>query len=494
MQPDYGAMHGFDHVHFWVGNAKQAGEFWRRRRRGHTIARGIPRHDCDNHAQKVLRNMLVSAITCAPIRSRYFPARSLRPRPRAARIRFAPQPPPSSSSVPSPAPCLHPYPPNPLPRTASFYTTRLGFTPFAYRGLETGSRSVVSHVVRQNRIFFVFSSALNPTPTELLGDEMGSHLARHGDGVKDVAFTVQDCRAIYASAVSRGAKSISEPQELTDENGTVVMATVQTYGHTVHTFVERKNYTGPFLPGYRAVTSTDPLLNVTPPIGLDFVDHVVGNMPDKGMEPTVQWYEKILQFHRFWTVDDKQIHTEYSSLRSIVVADYDEVVKMPINEPADGKRKSQIQEYVEYYSGAGVQHIALCTRDIITAITHLRARGVDFLRVPDTYYEALRVRLSAAPIKVREDLDVLQRLNILVDLDDKGYLLQLFTAPTQDRPTLFLEVIQREGCSGFGAGNFKSLFEAIERAQAERGNLTETGPKSTAAAATNTGAGGGGGS
>lgn len=278
----------------------------------------------------------------------------------------------------------------------------MGFQAVAYRGLETGSREVVSHVVRQNDIVFVFSSALNPTKTEDLGDDMGAHLVKHGDAVKDVAFAVSDCHAIFNSAVSRGAKVVREPTELSDDNGSVIVATVQTYGDTVHTFVQRNNYNGPFLPGFRAVEGeNDPLLKFTPPIGLQHVDHVVGNMPDQGMEPSVQWYEKILQFHRFWSVDDKQIHTEYSSLRSIVVADFDEVVKMPINEPAAGKRKSQIQEYVEYYGGAGVQHIALLTKDIIHAITYLRARGLRFLRVPDTYYQDLRLRLEKSPIKVR---------------------------------------------------------------------------------------------
>jgi len=251
---------------------------------------------------------------------------------------------------------------------------------------------------------------------------------------------------------------------------------VRTYGDTLHTFVERKAYSGPFLPGFRPVTAVDPLASITPPIGLEVVDHVVGNMPDKGMMPTVEWYEKVLQFHRFWSVDDSQIHTAYSSLRSTVMADYDEVVKMPINEPAKGLKKSQIQEFVDYYGGSGVQHIALSTRNILHAITQLRARGVSFLRVPDSYYEALRVRLAAAPFKVKEDLEELRKLNILVDFDDRGYLLQLFTAPVQDRPTVFLEIIQREGCSGFGAGNFKSLFESIEREQAARGNLTAEEP------------------
>lgn len=356
-------------------------------------------------------------------------------------------------------------------QAAGWYTARFGFTPVAYRGLETGSRNIVSHVVRMGRIFFVFSSPLNPTETYDFGDAMNAHLAKHGDGVKDIAFSVENCRAIFDSAVKRGAEIVSEPKEYTDDNGTVVMGTVKTYGDTVHTFVERRDYRGAFLPGYRPVVSADPMLSITPPIGLEMVDHVVGNMPDKVMEPTASWYERVLQFHRFWSVDDKQIHTEYSALRSIVVADYDEVVKMPINEPAVGLRKSQIQEYVDYYGGSGVQHVALLTKNIIHAITYLRARGVEFLRVPDTYYDALKLRLASASMKVHEDIEELKKLNILVDFDDKGYLLQLFTAPLQDRPTCFLEVIQREGCNGFGAGNFKSLFESIEREQAARGNL-----------------------
>lgn len=300
---------------------------------------------------------------------------------------------------------------------------------------------------------------------------MGRHLVKHGDAVKVVAFSVEDCRRIFAAAVERGAEVISEPVEETDEHGSVVMATIKTYGDTLHTFVERGAYSGPFLPGFKAIDVADPMTTITPPIALDFIDHVVGNMPDAGMLPTVEWYEKVLQFHRFWSVDDSQIHTEYSSLRSVVMADPSEKVKMPINEPAAGKRKSQIQEYVDYYGGQGVQHIALNTRNIINAITHLRARGVRFLRVPDSYYELLKVRLEKSGITVAEDLEELQRLNILVDFDDSGYLLQLFTSPLMDRPTVFLEIIQREGNSGFGAGNFKSLFESIEREQAARGNL-----------------------
>jgi 4-hydroxyphenylpyruvate dioxygenase len=298
----------------------------------------------------------------------------------------------------------------------------------------------------------VFSSALNPEPTVELGGEFGAHLAKHGDGVKDIAFAVDDVRAIFDEAVKRGGEVVRDVTEETDEHGTVVFATVKTYGDTVHTFINRSGYTvrpsvlwhcvlcasrrrvcaavglqGAFVPGYRRVDVFEPFATFTPPVGLDFVDHVVGNMPDLGMLPTVEWYERVLQvcatrkccaaqplqrvtascgalwqFHRFWSVDDSQIHTEYSALRSIVMADPAEVVKMPINEPAMGKRaKSQIQEYVEYYGGAGVQHIALNTRDIITAISHLRARGAEFLRVPDTYYDALRARLAVVRVHAR---------------------------------------------------------------------------------------------
>lgn len=327
-------------------------------------------------------------------------------------------------------------------------------------------------MVQQGTIRFVFSSSLVPEGTTELGQDMGHHLRVHGDGVKDVAFAVSDVASIFEEAVKRGAEVIRPLTTESDEFGSAVFATVKTYGDTVHTFVQRTAYTGAFLPGYRAVTATDPFESFTPPVGLQLVDHVVGNMPDLGMIPTVEWYERVLQFHRFWSVDDSQIHTEFSALRSVVMASPAEGIKMPINEPAMGKKKkSQIQEYVEYYGGSGVQHIALKTPDIITAITLLRARGVDFLRVPDTYYTALRERLGTSPITVREDLTRLQELNILVDFDDTGYLLQLFTKPLMDRPTVFIEIIQREGNTGFGAGNFKSLFESIEREQELRGNL-----------------------
>lgn len=353
-------------------------------------------------------------------------------------------------------------------QAASYYNTRFGFETIGYAGLETGSREVVSHVVKQQEIVFVFQSALNP------GDRaMGEHLIQHGDGVKDVAFLVEDARGIFAKAVERGAKPVREPYELTDENGTIVLATVQTYGDTTHTFVDRTKHKGcpHFLPGFRKPAFEDPLLATLPKTQLEWVDHCVGNQPDRAMIPVAEWYEKILQFHRFWSVDDSQMHTEYSALRSIVVADYDEKVKMPINEPAPGKKKSQIQEYVEYYGGAGIQHIALRTEDIITSVSALTARGVEFLSVPSTYYENLRIRLASSKVKVAESLDILEKLKILIDFDENGYLLQIFTKPLEDRPTVFIEIIQRRNHSGFGAGNFKSLFEAIEAEQGRRGNL-----------------------
>ncbi|RXG52593.1 4-hydroxyphenylpyruvate dioxygenase [Armadillidium vulgare] len=352
-------------------------------------------------------------------------------------------------------------------QAASYYVTRLGFEPFGYRGLETGSREVCSHAVKQNRIIFVFESALNPG-----NHEMGDHLVTHGDGVKDVAFAVEDLDGIMQMAKKRGAVIVKDIWEEKDEDGVVRFGRVQTYGDTTHTFVERGNYKGSFLPGFKEpIQAPDPLIHVLPKPGLEFIDHIVGNQPDLEMEDVAKWYEKHLMFHRFWSVDDSQIHTEYSSLRSIVVTNFEETIKMPINEPAPGKRKSQIQEYVDYYGGAGVQHIALNSNDIISSIKKLRERGMEFLTVPDTYYEQLREKLKKSPVKIQEDLSVLQQLKILVDYDDNGYLLQIFTKNMQDRPTLFLEVIQRHNHNGFGAGNFKALFEAIEIDQDRRGNL-----------------------
>ncbi|KAJ3136984.1 hypothetical protein HK100_001159 [Physocladia obscura] len=339
-----------------------------------------------------------------------------------------------------------------------------GFEPLGYKGLETGDREIVSHAVKQNDIYFIFQSPLNPNNKKF--DEF---LGNHGDAVKDVAFTVDDCRGIWKKAVDRGAKNIREPFEVTDKNGTVIMATVATYGNVEHTFVERKNYHGAFLPNF-ASTPSDPILKLLPITNLWRVDHCVGNQPDNKMLSACSLYETAFDFHRFWSVDDKQIHTEYSALRSIVMADYDEVVKMPINEPAIGKKKSQIQEYVEYNNGAGVQHIALRTKDIISSVTNLRARGVEFLTIPPSYYENLKLRLKTSKCKVVESMDKLQALDILVDFDEEGYLLQIFTKPVEDRPTLFIEIIQRANNEGFGAGNFKALFESIEIEQAKRGN------------------------
>uniref|UniRef100_A0A8C5QZU4 4-hydroxyphenylpyruvate dioxygenase n=1 Tax=Leptobrachium leishanense TaxID=445787 RepID=A0A8C5QZU4_9ANUR len=353
-------------------------------------------------------------------------------------------------------------------KAASFYCDKFGFEPFAYKGLETGSREVVSHAIKQNKIIFVFQSPLNPG-----NQEMGQHMIKHGDGVKDVAFQVEDCDFIFQKAKERGATIVKEPWTEEDEGGRVRYTVLQTYGDTTHTLVEYLGpYRGTFLPGFKEPLSSDPLLSTLPPGGLNFIDHIVGNQPDDDMVPIVDWYQRCLLFHRFWSVDDKQVHTEYSALRSIVVTNYEETIKMPINEPAPGKKRSQIQEYVDYYGGAGVQHIALNTSDIIKAVNHLRSRGIEFLSAPDTYYDQLRKNLRTAKITVKEDINVLQELKILVDFDDNGYLLQIFTKPMQDRPTLFLEVIQRYNHYGFGAGNFKSLFEAIEKDQDARGNLT----------------------
>ncbi|XP_014232849.1 4-hydroxyphenylpyruvate dioxygenase [Trichogramma pretiosum] len=350
-------------------------------------------------------------------------------------------------------------------QAASYYCARMGFEPLGYRGLETGSRRKASHAVRQNQIVFVFESAYEPDD-----EEMALQLGRHGDGVRDIALGVLDIEAILDHAKSRGAEVVRDLWHEEDEHGRVKFATIRTYGDTRHTLVDRSEYRGFFLPGYKR-QAEDAIVELLPKVDLKFIDHIVGNQPDGRMEPVAEWYERVLQFHRYWSVDDEQLHTEFSALRSIVVANWEETVKMPINEPAPGKKRSQIQEYVEYYGGAGVQHIALNTDDIVAAITNLRKRGVEFLDVPDTYYEALRKKLQGSQVRVVEDLDVLQKLKILIDYDEQGYLLQIFTRNMQDRPTLFIEVIQRRNHNGFGAGNFQALFEAIEMEQAKRGNL-----------------------
>ncbi|HPF34683.1 MAG TPA: 4-hydroxyphenylpyruvate dioxygenase [Candidatus Krumholzibacteria bacterium] len=342
-------------------------------------------------------------------------------------------------------------------QAAVYYQERFGFEPIAYKGLETGSREVTCHVLRQGRVLLVLETPMTPDHPH------NAHLAKHGDAVKDLAFTVDDARAAFAHTTGKGARPVREPEVLEDEHGTVVIATIATYGDTTHTFVERRGYKGDFLPGYEPRTSP----KATRSCGLEFIDHVVGNQGDREMEDVARWYEEIFDFHRIWTVDDKDVSTEFTSLRSVVVANENESVKMPINEPAEGKKKSQIQEYVESNYGPGVQHVALYTKDIVETIGRLTENGVEFLQVPDTYYEALRERVG----DIDEDIRELQKFGILVDRDDRGYLLQLFTKPVQDRPTLFYEIIERKGARSFGKGNFKALFESIEREQALRGNL-----------------------
>ncbi|KAF2655685.1 4-hydroxyphenylpyruvate dioxygenase [Lophiostoma macrostomum CBS 122681] len=365
-------------------------------------------------------------------------------------------------------------------QAASFYVSRMGFERVAYKGLETGSRATASHVVRNGNVTFVLTSPLRcleqserfSTEDEQLLKEIHAHQERHGDAVKDVAFEVDNLDAIYSSAVSAGAESVSAPRTVSDDNGSVRLATFKTYGDTTHTLIQKETYNGVFLPGYRREPTTkDPLSRFLPQINLEAIDHCVGNQDWDEMENICDYYENVLGFHRFWSVDDKDICTEYSALKSIVMASPNDVVKMPINEPAHGKKTSQIEEYVDFYGGPGVQHIALRTTDIITTITNLKARGVEFIKVPETYYAAMQQRLKAAGMTLKEDFERLKALDILIDFDEGGYLLQLFTKHLMDRPTVFVEVIQRENFGGFGAGNFKSLFEAIEREQELRGNL-----------------------
>ncbi|PLN81731.1 putative 4-hydroxyphenylpyruvate dioxygenase [Aspergillus taichungensis] len=365
-------------------------------------------------------------------------------------------------------------------QAATYYITRMGFKKVAYSGLETGNRAICSHVVRNGDITFVLTSPLrsldqlervSPEHREVL-QEVHHHLEKHGDGVKDVAFEVDSVDLVFQAAVRNGAKVVSEPHTLRDADGQVRVATIQTYGETTHTLVEKISYRGAFMPGYRTESGAeDPISALLPGVHLSHIDHCVGNQDWDEMDKICEYYEKALGFHRFWSVDDKDICTEFSALKSIVMASPNEVVKMPINEPAKGKKQSQIEEYVDFYNGAGVQHIALRTDDIIRDITNLKARGVEFIKVPDTYYESLKVRMKKAGLVLHEDFDTIRSLDILIDFDEGGYLLQLFTKHLLDRPTVFIEIIQRHNFSGFGAGNFKSLFEAIEREQELRGNL-----------------------
>ncbi|MFZ5623525.1 MAG: 4-hydroxyphenylpyruvate dioxygenase [Gemmatimonadota bacterium] len=338
-----------------------------------------------------------------------------------------------------------------------YYRAAFGFQLVGYRGPETGTRDRASYLLQQNKIRFVLTTALTPD------HPVAEHVHRHGDGVRDLALWVDDAREAFARAVERGAEPAYEPTVLRDDDGEVVMAGIRTYGDTIHSLVERRNYRGLFLPGFHPV---QPVYS-PPDVGLQYVDHCVGNVELGRMNHWVSFYETVLGFKNLISFDDQDISTEYSSLMSKVVANGNERIKFPINEPAAGKKKSQIDEYLEFYRGPGVQHIALITHDIIRTVSELRRRGVEFLRVPATYYDDLLDRVGS----IDEDVAPLRDLDILVDRDDEGYLLQIFTKPVEDRPTVFYEIIQRKGARSFGKGNFKALFEAIEREQAARGNL-----------------------
>ncbi|KAJ6101088.1 hypothetical protein N7499_000718 [Penicillium canescens] len=359
----------------------------------------------------------------------------------------------------------------------------------AYRGPENGSFHMVSYIVSNGAARFVLTGPICGPPRDVEDNvlrcasddermtlaEIHEHLSTHGDGVKDVAFRIAgDIDAVWRRAVRNSARAISEPRIVAvDGHGLIVSATVGAYGDTVHSLVNREGYSvdAPFLPGYRVISEKDPITRLLPVIEFLEVDHCVGNQPWGGVDHVVRYYEVCLDFHRYWTVDDNDMCSEYSAMRSIVVASPNETIKMPMNEPVTGKKKSQIEEFVDYYHGAGVQHIAFRTNDIVTAVTELKARGVQFLSVPAAYYADLRKRLSQVSYTLDANVDVLERLNILVDFDERGYLLQIFTKHVGDRPTVFTEVIRRNSFDGFGAGNFKSLFEAFEREQALRGNL-----------------------
>lgn len=342
-------------------------------------------------------------------------------------------------------------------QAAHFYRTAFGMSLVAYAGPETGQRDRASYVVQQGKIRFVLTTPLRSY------HPIAEHLHRHGDAVRSVALWVDDARQAWSETTRRGAVSMAEPTVISDEHGDVVLSSIRTYGDTVHTFVERHNYSGPFLPGYRAVES-DP---VARPTGLLHVDHIVGNVGWHEMDEWVNFYSNVMGFSLYQHFDDKDISTEYSALMSKVMANANGFIKFPINEPAEGKRKSQVEEYLDFFPGPGVQHIALATGDILHTVKRLQEQGVEFLRVPHTYYTELQDRVG----RIDEPIDELERLGILVDRDDEGYMLQIFTRPVEDRPTLFYEIIQRHGSRSFGKGNFKALFEAIEREQQARGNL-----------------------
>lgn len=342
-------------------------------------------------------------------------------------------------------------------QTALFYQHCFGFELIAYKGPETGSRDVVSYVLKQGKIRFVITSAYDPS------HEISRHVALHGDGVKVLALWVDDATEAYHKAMERGAESAFEPTKVEDEHGFVNIAAIKTYGETIHTLVERSQYSGIFLPGYLPKKSLAPVNS----LGFKYVDHCVGNVELGDMNKWVKFYEEVMGFKLLVTFDDKDISTDYTALMSKVVSNGNGFIKFPINEPAAGKKKSQIEEYLDFYKGAGVQHIAIATDDIVHTVESLRNNGIEFLYVPDNYYDTVLERVG----EIKEDLADLKRMNILVDRDEEGYLLQIFTKPIQDRPTVFFEIIERHGAKSFGKGNFKALFEAIEREQELRGTL-----------------------
>ena len=347
-------------------------------------------------------------------------------------------------------------------QAAHFYKTAFGFQSHAYAGLETGLKDRVSYVLKQDKIRIVLTTALNSK------SPIGEHVKKHGDGVKVIALWVDDAKKAYEETIKRGAKSYLKPVKESDEFGEVVKSGIFTYGETVHLFIERKNYKGDFLPGFIKWES-----DYNPSsVGLKYVDNMVGNVGWGEMNVWVKWYEEVMGFVNFLSFDDKQIHTEYSALMSKVMSNGNGRIKFPLNEPAKGKKRSQIEEYLDFYESPGVQHIAIATDDIIQTVRELRSRGVEFLSAPPKeYYTAIPTRLGAHMKIMNENIDELEELAILVDADEEGYLLQIFTKPVEDRPTLFFEIIQRMGAKGFGAGNFKALFESIEREQQNRGTL-----------------------
>ena len=342
-------------------------------------------------------------------------------------------------------------------QSAHFFKTAFGFQSLAYAGPETGIRDKVSYVIRQENLTFMLTTPLRP------GNEIADHIYKHGDGVKILALRVNDASDAWEQTTKRGAKSYLEPRKLTDDHGEVVISGIHTYGETVHLFIERKNYSGVFMPGFTAWES-----NYNPsPTGLLYVDHCVGNVGWNQMNPWVKFYEDVMGFRNILTFDDKDISTEYSALMSKVMSSGNGFVKFPINEPAEGKKKSQVEEYLEFYNGEGVQHVAIATNNIIETVTELQKRGIEFLHIPASYYVNILDRVG----QIDEDLQPIKDLGILVDRDEEGYLLQIFSKPLQDRPTLFFEIIQRKGARSFGKGNFKALFEALESEQEKRGNL-----------------------